>query len=306
VAAIAPPASVQRWLWFCAKMFVSIALMWWVLRGVGIDGVLTRITAVPPGVPLAVLAILAGLGFLQAVRWHLVLRAGDHPLRIGRAMRLVYVGYFFGQLLPSSVGGDAVRAWYARGPGIGLGDAVNSVIVDRIFALVALLLLITCTAPWLLARLPHAAAQSVLLATAALAAAGVIAMLAFHHFERHLPARQPFTAARRLMAILRRTLLHPGYAFPALVLSAAVHIGVTFIVYVIARGLGTAIGLLDCLLLVPPVMLVATLPISIAGHDLARLRPAGRRMEPAWRGVLASCAGTRGAAPESGTQLSRR
>jgi uncharacterized membrane protein YbhN (UPF0104 family) len=266
---------MPRWFWVLVKAGVSVALMWWVLRAAGVDNVLARISTVEPSTLIVALAIMAVLSVLQTLRWLLVLKAGDHVLAFGRALQLVFVGYFFSQLLPSSVGGDAVRAWYARGPGIGLGDAVNSVIVDRILALVALLLLIGCTAPWLIERLPHAAARSALIATAVLGLAGVIGLFVFHTLEPKLPQRQPFTAARKLYTILRRTLLHPGYAVPAVLLSVAVHIGVTFIVFAIAHGLGSTVGLVNCLLLVPPVMLVATLPISIAGWGLRESAMAG-------------------------------
>jgi hypothetical protein len=37
------------------------------------------------------------------------------------------------------------------------------------------------------------------------------------------------------------------------------------LVLIIARGMGIAVGTLECLVLVPPVLLVSTLPISVAG-----------------------------------------
>jgi uncharacterized membrane protein YbhN (UPF0104 family) len=43
------------------------------------------------------------------------------------------------------------------------------------------------------------------------------------------------------------------------------HINLALVVYVLAVGLNMGVTVLDCLVLVPPVILVATLPISISG-----------------------------------------
>jgi len=63
----------------------------------------------------------------------------------------------------------------------------------------------------------------------------------------------------------RRVFLHPGHAFKVLAWSALGHVNVTLCVYVLALGLNLNVTLMECLALFPPVLLVTTLPISIAG-----------------------------------------
>lgn len=63
----------------------------------------------------------------------------------------------------------------------------------------------------------------------------------------------------------RRVFLAPGPAFRVLGWAAAGHVNLTLGVYSIALGLDLDVTLLDCLALIPPVILITTLPISIAG-----------------------------------------
>src|SRR5690606_26675665 len=48
-------------------------------------------------------------------------------------------------------------------------------------------------------------------------------------------------------------------------LSVVVHVAVVASVWLVARGLAIQVSMIDCLVLVPPIVLATTLPISIAG-----------------------------------------
>jgi hypothetical protein len=67
---------------------------------------------------------------IVALRWHLVLSAATPSPGPAALLKIVFVGLFFNQMLPTGVGGDAVRAWRCSRIGIGLGAAIRS-ILDR-------------------------------------------------------------------------------------------------------------------------------------------------------------------------------
>jgi uncharacterized membrane protein YbhN (UPF0104 family) len=69
----------------------------------------------------------------------------------------------------------------------------------------------------------------------------------------------------RLAADTRKLFLKPVHAIRVLVLAALGHANLSLIVYVLALGLKIEVSAIDCLVLVPPVILATTLPISIAG-----------------------------------------
>jgi uncharacterized membrane protein YbhN (UPF0104 family) len=91
------------------------------------------------------LAILVCLGsiLLTFVRWYFLVRALDLPFTIGDAIRLGFYGYATSPFLPSSIGGDIVKAAFiARGQSRRTA-AVATVVVDRIVGLWGLFWLVT-------------------------------------------------------------------------------------------------------------------------------------------------------------------
>ena len=79
--------------------------------------------------------------FVIALRWWLLLRAQAIHIRISAAVRLFFVGLFFNNVMPSSVGGDLVKAWYVTKHTDRRVEGVLSVFVDRFVGLVGMLLM---------------------------------------------------------------------------------------------------------------------------------------------------------------------
>jgi uncharacterized membrane protein YbhN (UPF0104 family) len=72
---------------------------------------------------------------VAALRWKLVLN--DDELPFSYLLRLYVIGAFFGLFLPTSVGGDAVRAMAVVRSSKRAGRAIASVLIDRGFGLLA-------------------------------------------------------------------------------------------------------------------------------------------------------------------------
>ena len=148
----------------------------------------------------AFLATVLGV-LVSADKWHGLLR--DSGIAIGRAVaaRLYWIGMFFSNFLPTSVGGDAVRL--ALTPSNGRAERVaGTIVIERLTGLLVLLGLGAAglaVRPWALAgNLPHGA----LLATMVALAAGALAMLAAPSLAARLSARP----TKRLPRLLRRPL----------------------------------------------------------------------------------------------------
>src|SRR3546814_15130236 len=87
---------------------------------------------------------------LAACRCSLI--AGLHGVKLSRAaaVGLALAAQFFGQVLPSTIGANAVRSWLATRLDLPAFPVVASVIVDRLCGLVGLALLILVGLPRLL------------------------------------------------------------------------------------------------------------------------------------------------------------
>lgn len=77
---------------------------------------------------------------ISTTRWRLLLRAQAVRPSFGRVFQAYVVALFFNNLLPSTVGGDTVRAYDSWRFGASRGAAVTVVFMDRLLGVVALLL----------------------------------------------------------------------------------------------------------------------------------------------------------------------
>src|SRR5205085_9589350 len=90
----------------------------------------------------AVLLLFATSWFI-AVRWRVILGLFGAVVRLPAAWRYTLIGAFFNQVLPSGMGGDIFRAWYARRfAAVTPGKAIASVVVDRVLGFIAITLIV--------------------------------------------------------------------------------------------------------------------------------------------------------------------
>jgi uncharacterized protein (TIRG00374 family) len=203
---------------------------------------------------------------VQAERWRLIAATLAPKPPFGAAIRNIYVGQFFNQVLPSAIGGDAVRVWkltrFMR-----VETALSSVALDRIVALIAVPIILIIGAGLLARIVPPGPLRLGLYATMLAAAAGLVLLV--------LADRIPLPAALlrlRLVEVLRampsaaRGLFRrPLVLAGALALSIVIHAGVATSLWLLARDFVPAAPLSAFLLLAPLVTLVTTVPISIGG-----------------------------------------
>jgi uncharacterized membrane protein YbhN (UPF0104 family) len=200
-----------------------------------------------------------------AVRWQAVLRAIGARLPFLRAAELFSIGNFFGQILPGAVGGDAIRMLATRRAGLDLGASINSVMLERAATVYALVLLTTLAEPALIDRLPDTSTVWLFPALTLGATLGLIALSLLDRVPEGWRRSRIVRGFGQLAADTRKCFFRPRHGGPILAIALLGHVNLAMVVWVLALGLGAPVTLVDCLVLVPPVILVATLPISIAG-----------------------------------------
>jgi uncharacterized protein (TIRG00374 family) len=250
------------------KVLVSVGLIALVLRGVDSAAVVEQLrNASPASIAFAVL-LTTGIALLHAQRWRIVLRAMGHTLEFPPLLRLVLIGYFFNQTLPSTIGGDAYRVWGAYKQHVSAGTAVVSVLVDRILALFALVLMILAGLWWLTGLLRSPAATWIIALVIVAAFVGMGVLIGIGRFREPLQ-RWHFTRLIVQMSDAARNVVsRPPAAATVVLLTVAGYSCFSFAVYILAAGMQVDLGFWQSLLLIPLVTLVALLPISIAGWGL--------------------------------------
>lgn len=256
---------IKRWLSWVIKGGISLGLIAWVLSKV--DPATAWQQAKSIDITMAVLAVvLMAAQVLQgALRWALVLRALSAPFHWMQTLSVYYIGVFFSIVLPGAVGGDAVRMWFARRNGLTLATAVNSVALERAVTVFALVLLVCLTQPILMLRLPDLPGAWIFPMLLAVCVLGILTLATLDRLPQSLHRWWLVRGLALLATDTRKLFFHPGYSLGTLVVALTGHINLSLVVYVLAVGLGLDVHVLDCLVLVPPVILIMTLPISIAG-----------------------------------------
>ena len=252
------------------KLVVTGALLWYLFHKIDLGPVAMRLGSIQAGWAAAALAVLFGQLMLTGLRWYFVSQLVDAGIRLRLAARLILIGQFFNQVLPSSVGGDGVRAWLLSREGISMRRALVSVICDRAVALVILTVIVAFTLPIVIlsgeAEIPSA--LPLVIAVDVLAVAGLLFLFlwgdAFSEWIISLPWVRPFGV---IIRDLRRVLFSSVYSLVVAGLTVIVQSMVIISVYFCALALGVKLDGVHFLLL-PLIMLVSSIPISFAGWGL--------------------------------------
>ena len=250
------------------KFLVSGGLIWMLVDGINLGAARDRILAADTKMlGLACLVSIVQVG-ICVIRWRVVLSAIKAVLSFADGLRIYMMGFFFNQALPSTVGGDAVRVYKACKGGLSLHCAINGVMRERVATVLGLVLLVVIATPFFIDRVGPDEATWIVPFASLLGFGGVAGLLLLMFLDR-LPSKISHWRFVHGLAMLatdtRRVFLSPAHATRALGWSLAGHVNVTLMVYLLALSLDLQITWLDCMVLIPPVLLVMTLPISIAG-----------------------------------------
>ena len=209
------------------------------------------------------------LGFLlvnNTARWRVVMLAIQAVLDVRTTFRLLYIGvFFFNQTLPSSVGGDAFRMYLGRKEGLPLAAAINGVMLERVATLTGLIFLVVVTQPLLLSRLGDHPATFVFPVLAVLAVAGIALLMLLNGLSEPFQRHKFIRGVAKLATDTKKLFLSPGRALLAVGLGVTGNVLLAVATFFLAQSIGVAVTVLDCLVLMPPVILITTIPISIAG-----------------------------------------
>ena len=259
----------KKLLLFSAKALVTASLLTLVLRQFDLGEALDRLSELDIA-PLAAAVVLLAFQSVAVLtwRWAKVLTAIDRPVPATSLLSAVVVSLFFNQVLPSTVGGDGMRAWHLKRLGHPLGSAIRSVLIDRLIGLLALMLL---SAVGALCLLPVVKEPAPLLAAAAVASLGSLAILAaplMLRLHRWLPGerlrRLVETVAREVAALERKGSL----LLRLVMVSLFGHLVVTTATWFLALSMGIELPLLASVAIFATAFLAAAMPVSIAGWGL--------------------------------------
>ena len=259
--------SIKFYLGLTLKAVLSILLIFYVLRDVDFDKLLVQLSEASVTMVVASTFILTLQFVVATARWQAVLGVLGVAMHFMSALKIIFISNFFNQILPSSIGGDAVRIYKAHKAGLALATSINSVLLERVATILGLFLLVVAFQPFFMNRGGDMGPQWLLGILTIIAFLGTGMLMLLDRLPAKFSRWRLVRGGAKLAQDTRTVFLNLRHTSYILLLSVFGHINIVVGVWVLglALGLGEQLTLINSMVLIPLVLLVTTLPISIAG-----------------------------------------
>jgi len=256
---------------FLAQCLVSLALLGFLLGRIEWRGLAAIWQQMDVPVALTASLLTFPLLLLLAVRWRIFLRQQHIAIRFRSVLALTWTGQFFNSFLPGSTGGDVSKIiQICRRYPDRKAQAAVTVILDRLSALVAMVMLAGCA--WVMGpswKILQAGLMSINFAHWSLGLllalmGGAVLVLVARRFGSDL-WRERWA---RIGAALQTGFQLNAGTVTALLLAVLIHFLNFTIFFLFARALGISITYAEVLLMLPVVFLLLLLPVTVNGHGL--------------------------------------
>jgi hypothetical protein len=251
-----------KWL---LRLLLSLALIAALLLKTNVETLAQHLVSVSPlMLTFSIVLILLAIA-IRAYRWSEMMLAYNVKLSFRKSIELIQMGNFFGQFLPMTVGGDMVRTWQAHRDGLPLKASIHTVLLDRWFGFVSLLVILLLGVPALQQFSIEPMVLRMLILFSSLVLAGLLVALVLDRLVCHWQHIKVFAEVSAFSESARHFVANISLSLPVFIASIATHLLSIAAVKMLGDGVGANVSFYQMLTLIPPVMLLTMLPFSMAG-----------------------------------------
>ncbi len=250
------------------KIVVSIGLLFFIFNSLDLQAFLNAIWGANPWWMLAGLATMMLGVVMRAFRWQILLEAIGVSVSLAELTAIYFIGFLFNNLLPSGLGGDAMRILELNRHTERGSDAVTSVFVDRFLGLSALQAIALAALLFDWGAVPAAVAYFTVAIFLAMLGAGYLLI----NRSLYLNLQNRLGLFRRLTEIkIIGNLFESFQRYPLPALGRSYLVSILFNISLVAMNvfiglaLGAQVSLAQYAVFVPITSLVLVIPISFAG-----------------------------------------
>jgi uncharacterized protein (TIRG00374 family) len=286
-----------RWPGFF-KITVSVALLMLLLYTMDITRIIDGIREVRWWVVPLALVLQLLLFTLANFRWWVLLNYHASGYRPATLLAPFFVGVFFNNILPTTIGGSLFRMYYIYRDNQMAAVAVAPIITERVIGFVAMIATAAVIVPFLSREHAYVRVLANILPWLLVVAVSVLALIGSrwtHRFVHTAFARwrriKVATTVLRIVDAVHDCLAHPALVARVFAISVSLQVMCAGVYYLLGLGLGATLALPDYLVIVPLVFIAATLPVSIGGLGVREAAAvslfAAAGMSPGHAGALA-------------------
>ncbi len=261
----------KSWGGWAIKGVLTVGVLLILANTIDFTDVWTQLRAAESAWIFAAVLLFGAQLLTLALRLAAVTHADGGRLDALVAVRATMLCHAATQVLPSTVGGDAVRILVLTRAGEAVIDAVRRVTIDRLFGLAALALVVVLAAPGAVGLLPGVAPQQSWLVVASLVGLLVLAVAVSFAVSRRPNSMRRGLLSKLLDLVeqvwvgvvrLTRTPLVASLALALSVLSVCLYVAVF---WTLARAVSLSLSPNFVLFVIPVAVIVMMAPITISG-----------------------------------------
>ncbi|NOQ31413.1 MAG: flippase-like domain-containing protein [Helicobacteraceae bacterium] len=245
------------------KLLITIAIFYALSRYINFDSVLKIAENANIFYLFTALIFQFMSTYIAAYRWYLIMDLLVFRESIVFYIKSYFKGSFFNQLLPSSIGGDAIRVLELGQMDYSKKEAFYGIFVDRVVGLVGLLILNIIANFLFYGTFPVWLFQLINIITLS-GIAGFIFLMNIKHFHflsKFAPTNLFYRLSKRMAQLYESKVL----LLKHLSVSVVVHIFSILSIYALSLAVHLDLDLNVFLIAIPPVILLTIVPISLAG-----------------------------------------
>lgn len=261
-------ATIKKYFFNILKVLVTTLLFIVIFDKVDINSTIEILKATDSSFFILALLVMTIEVLIANTRWRLILKQLGSNIAYFTALRYLWIGVFFNQALPSSIGGDAVRGYYlCKNEDYSISEATIGVLLDRVIGLIGLVLLVIFTIPLIFESIVTPLTKWTILAIIIAALLAIIMSLIIDLIPNKFSQWKIMNGLVKFSS-KGREVLFSFYGMLSIILSLIIHLTFVFAAWLLAYGMGLDISLTGMLLIVPITNLLIALPISIAGWGI--------------------------------------
>lgn len=253
----------NSWITFTLRIFATVALMVFVLQQVEWESLVRRLKSLEWQWYAAAQAVAIVIQVVAGIRWSSLARPIGFVHSTSFFIWRFFEGVFFNLCLPSSIGGDVVKAYRLSSTNRGRLLAGCTILADRLAGVSALGVL--AGSAILSIKLNLSPASTIAVGTVLFASVLLGFRLTIGNLDRFLDLLPATHKIRQFLSQLLPYQIRPSLMGKAVAWSLIVQVGASVSVALMARGIGVNLGLGIWFSVVPLIALAIVLPISING-----------------------------------------
>ncbi len=258
----------QKKLVTAAKLLITLLPIYLILKNIDLDITFGLITNIGLPYLFSAMVVLLIQIFVMTIRWEIVLDSLGIEISFKNVISIFWIGLFFNQILPTSVGGDAVRGLYLYQRGYSFAKASQGVIFDRIIGLISLVAIVIITLPLGLQLVDSDNAKWGLMSIIIFFICALTLLLNINMISSRFQKWNLIYKFSSIMTVIRDSIFSLNPGFKLLLISILVHFLSILTMTILAIGMQLELRIIGLLVIVPVVTLLMVLPISIAGWGI--------------------------------------